>query len=59
MAGNAKRGFRLEGGLKTRDFVQFSEPLFVWAGMAEGWIGLCSPDLVRVVMFVAGAAAAL
>jgi hypothetical protein len=32
-------------GVRTRDFRTFSQPLFVWDGVDEGWIGLCSPDV--------------
>lgn len=34
-------------GFRTRDFVTWSEPLFLWDGRDDGWIGLCSPDLQR------------
>ncbi|MFX0098645.1 MAG: hypothetical protein ACFFCS_03620 [Candidatus Hodarchaeota archaeon] len=33
--------------VKTRDFKQFSEPLFDWRGKKEGWIGLCSPNISK------------
>lgn len=32
-------------GVRTRDFIEFSEPLFNWRGKNGGWIGLCSPDI--------------
>jgi hypothetical protein len=32
-------------GVRTTDFRNFSAPFFVWDGAAEGWIGLCSPDI--------------
>ncbi|MCG8373886.1 MAG: hypothetical protein MI700_10150 [Balneolales bacterium] len=32
-------------GVKTKDFKSFSEPLFIWDGQEEGWIGMCSPNL--------------
>lgn len=35
-------------GFKTRDFDEWSEPLFVWDGRDAGWIGMCSPDLQHV-----------
>lgn len=35
-------------GVKTRDFRTFSEPLFLWSGEAEGWTGLCSPNVSEV-----------
>ncbi len=34
-------------GVKTTDFKTFSEPLFIWSGMEEGWIGMCSPDITE------------
>lgn len=33
--------------VKTKDFINFSEPLFIWDGRDEGWIGMCSPNLTR------------
>ncbi len=32
-------------GVKTRDFKEYSEPLFNWRGEEGGWIGMCSPNL--------------
>ena len=29
----------------TRDFRDYSEPLFLWNGMEDGWIGMCSPSV--------------
>lgn len=34
--------------VKTKDFQTFSEPLFIWDGMDDGWIGMCSPNITRV-----------
>ncbi|MEO1022773.1 MAG: hypothetical protein AAFW89_09520 [Bacteroidota bacterium] len=34
-------------GVRTRDFITFSDPLFIWSGIEEGWIGFCSPNLTR------------
>jgi len=34
--------------VRTQDFVNYSEPLFIWSGMPEGWIGLCSPDIKKI-----------
>ncbi len=34
-------------GVRTRDFLRFSQPLFIWDGREDGWIGLCSPDIKR------------
>ncbi|NJK95417.1 MAG: hypothetical protein HC905_11340 [Bacteroidales bacterium] len=34
--------------VRTQDFKTYSEPLFIWSGMEEGWIGLCSPDISRI-----------
>lgn len=33
--------------VKTPDFKTFSEPILNFDGQAEGWIGMCSPDLQR------------
>ncbi len=33
--------------VRTRDFREFSEPLFVWSGREDGWEGAASPDVVR------------
>lgn len=35
-------------GVRTTDFRRFSKPLFVWDGRADGWTGLCSPNLTQV-----------
>lgn len=35
-------------GVKTRDLCTYSDPLFIWDGAAEGWTGLCSPNLSSV-----------
>ncbi len=34
--------------VKTQDLLTFSDPLFIWDGAAEGWSGLCSPNLSLV-----------
>lgn len=34
--------------VRTRDFRVFSEPLFLWSGEADGWTGLCSPNISRI-----------
>jgi hypothetical protein len=31
--------------VKTSDFQTYSAPLFNWDGEADGWIGLCSPNI--------------
>ena len=33
--------------VRTRDFIRYSEPLFIWSGMEKGWEGLASPDIVK------------
>jgi hypothetical protein len=33
--------------VKTQDFKTFSEPLFIWDGKKDGWIGMCSPNIVK------------
>ncbi len=35
-------------GVKTKDFVNYSEPLFMWDGIDDGWIGMCSPNITKV-----------
>jgi hypothetical protein len=35
-------------GVKTKDFRTFSDPLFLWHGRDEGWIGVCSPNITKV-----------
>lgn len=35
-------------GVWTRDFKTFSEPMFMWDGQEDGWIGMCSPDIVQL-----------
>lgn len=35
-------------GVKSRDLITFSEPLFIWDGQSEGWIGMCSPNINKV-----------
>jgi hypothetical protein len=34
--------------VRTKDFKSCSEPLFVWNGVEQGWIGLCSPDIRKI-----------
>lgn len=31
--------------VRTRDFKTYSRPIFDFDGVAEGWIGMCSPDV--------------
>ena len=33
--------------VKSKDLVHFSEPLFIWDGQDEGWIGMCSPNITK------------
>lgn len=33
--------------VKTKDFMHYSDTLFMWDGMADGWIGMCSPNLTQ------------
>jgi len=35
-------------GVKTKDFKNFSEPLFVWTGEQGGWGGMCSPNIAQI-----------
>ncbi len=35
-------------GVKTKDFVNYSEPLFIWDGVEDGWIGMCSPNITKI-----------
>ncbi len=35
-------------GIKTKDFKNFSDPLFIWDGRKDGWIGMCSPDITKI-----------
>lgn len=32
----------------TKDFLTFSEPLFLWDGSEDDWIGMCSPGINKV-----------
>lgn len=32
-------------GVRTDDFKTFSEPMFLWDGRDDGWIGMCSPEI--------------
>ena len=34
--------------VKTEDFKTFSDPLFIWDGKDDGWIGMCSPNITRI-----------
>lgn len=34
-------------GVRTRDFQTFSQPLFIWDGREDGWVGMCSPNITR------------
>jgi hypothetical protein len=34
--------------VKTKDFITFSEPLFVWSGAEQGWKGLAAPEIMQV-----------
>jgi hypothetical protein len=31
--------------IRTKDFKTFSEPIFIWSGIEDGWIGMCSPNI--------------
>jgi hypothetical protein len=33
--------------VKTKDFKTFSRPLFLWSGKRDGWIGMCSPNIIK------------
>ena len=35
-------------GVKTRDFRNFSAPLFIWTGKEAGYRGMCSPNLSQI-----------
>jgi hypothetical protein len=35
-------------GIKTKDFLNFSEPMFIWDGRDDGWVGMCSPNITKV-----------
>ena len=35
-------------GIKTSDFETFSEPLFIWDGQEDGWIGMASPNITKI-----------
>jgi len=35
-------------GVKTGDFRNFSEPLFVWRGQEGDWQGMCSPNISQI-----------
>lgn len=35
-------------GVRTADFIHYSEPLFIWRGREGDWIGMCSPNITRV-----------
>jgi len=34
--------------VRTKDFKTISEPLFIWDGQEEGWIGMCSPNITKI-----------
>jgi predicted GH43/DUF377 family glycosyl hydrolase len=34
--------------VRTRDFISYSAPLFIWSGADQGLWGLCSPDIVQI-----------
>jgi hypothetical protein len=34
--------------VKTHDFKEFSDPLFVWSGVEHGYKGLCSPNISHI-----------
>lgn len=34
--------------VKTQNFKDFSAPLFIWDGQEEGWIGMCSPNIIKI-----------
>ena len=35
-------------GVNTKDFKNFSEPLFIWKGEEAGYKGMCSPNLIQI-----------
>lgn len=35
-------------GVTTEDFKTFSDPLFIWSGMEDGWTGMCSPNIALI-----------
>ncbi len=35
-------------GIKTKDFKNFSEPMFIWDGHEKGWTGMCSPNITKI-----------
>jgi len=35
-------------GVKSPDFRSWSEPLFNWRGKEDGWLGMCSPNIIFV-----------
>lgn len=32
---------------RTKDFINFSKPLFIWDGFDDGWLGMASPNITR------------
>jgi hypothetical protein len=34
--------------VRTRDFLSFTEPLFIWSGVDRGFWGFCSPNIGQV-----------
>ena len=35
-------------GVKSTDFQNWSEPLIIWDGRDDGWIGMCSPNISKI-----------
>jgi hypothetical protein len=33
--------------VKTNDFIHFSDTLFMWDGISDGWLGMCSPSIIK------------
>jgi len=34
--------------VKTKDFKNYSEPLFIWRGESGAWDGMCSPNIIKI-----------
>ncbi len=34
--------------VRTHDFIEFSDPLFIWDGQDDGWTGMCSPNISKI-----------
>ena len=33
--------------VRTADLKSYSQPLFIWSGMEQGWTGMCSPNISK------------